>query len=174
MSTDRVLAARDVVDLITDASSIINLSNAGALGLVTAIPGVTICVSPLVVGECEPTCAAELLAQQERGTVRFVDADEIPAELFLSLLDAHELGEGETECLALLLKGDYSFCCDDGKARSVGISLKGEAHVLGSIRLLKWAVVTGLCAPEEAFQYYQRMKDAGGFLPDLPREWFDP
>jgi len=29
-------------------------------------------------------------------------------------------------------------------------------------------------AVHEAFQYYRRMKDAGGFLPDLTREWFDP
>lgn len=171
---DRALAVRNVVDLITDASSIINLSNAGALDLVTALPDVTICVSPLVVGECEPTCAAELLAHQERGAIRFVDADEIASEVFLSLLSEHELGEGETECLALLLNGDYSFCCDDGKARSVGIALSGEGHVMGSIRLLKLAVEAELCTPEEAFQYYRRMKDAGGFLPDLPIEWFDP
>ena len=171
---DRVLAARDVVDLITDASSIINLSNAGALDLVTALPDVTICVSPLVVGECEPTCAAELLAHQKRGTIRFVDADEIASETFLSLLGEHELGEGETECLALLLNGDYNFCCDDGKARSVGIALSDESHVMGSIRLLKRAVEAQLCTPEEAFQYYRQMKDAGGFLPDVSAEWFKP
>jgi predicted nucleic acid-binding protein len=171
---DRVLAVRDVVDLITDASSIINLANAGALDLVTALPNVTICVSPLVVGECEPTCAAELLAHRERGTIRFVDAEEIASELFLSLLDEHDLGEGETECLALLLNGHYSFCCDDGKARTVGIALTDVSQVTGSIRLLKRAVEAGLCAPEEAFQYYQRMKDAGGFLPDVPPEWFEP
>src|ERR1700722_19052167 len=97
--------ARDVVDLITDASSIINLANAAALKIVAAVPGLTICVSPLVVGECGPTCAAELLALQDKGAIRFVDAEEISSELFLSLLDAHDLGEGETECLALLLSG---------------------------------------------------------------------
>jgi predicted nucleic acid-binding protein len=169
---DRTSAARDVVDLITDASSIINLSNAGALAVVTSLPDVTICVSPLVVGECEPTCAAELLAHQEQGTIHFVDPNDVSSERFLALLDEHELGEGETECLALFLDGDYVFCCDDGKARQVGTALTNEGEVVGSIRLLKWAVDAGLCTAEQAFEYYQRMKDAGGFLPDVSLEWF--
>jgi predicted nucleic acid-binding protein len=160
------------VDLITDASSIINLANAAALDIVTAFTDLTICVSPLVVGECGPTCAAELLAYKDKGAIRFVDAEEISSELFLSLLDEHDLGEGETECLALLLSGGYIFCCDDGKARKVGIALTSEDRVVGSIRLLKWAVEAGLCTGEQAFEYYQRMKDAGGFLPDVPHEWF--
>jgi predicted nucleic acid-binding protein len=130
-------------------------------------------VSPLVVGECEPTCAAELLSLQGRGAIRFVDAEEVSSEFFLSLLDEHDLGEGETECLALLLSSGYSFCCDDGKARTVGIALTDESQVMGSIRLLKLAVDAGLCASEEAFQYYQRMKDAGGFLPDVAPGWFE-
>jgi predicted nucleic acid-binding protein len=162
------------VDLITDASSIINLANAVALEIVTAVPDLTICVSPLVVGECGPTCAAELLALQDKGAIRFVDAEEISSDLFLSLLDVHDLGEGETECLALLLGGRYAFCCDDGKARKVGVALTDESHVVGSIRLLKWAVDAGTCTSEQAFEYYKRMKDAGGFLPDVPPEWFQP
>jgi predicted nucleic acid-binding protein len=162
------------VDLITDASSIINLSNSGALSIVTALPNVVICVSPLVVGECEPTCAAELLAHQEQGAIRFVDPNEISSERFLALLDEHELGEGETECLALLLDGDYIFCCDDGKARRVGVSLSEEGKVIGSIRLLKWAVEAGLCSAVQAFEFYQVMKDGGGFLPDVTLDWFQP
>ncbi|WP_157088078.1 hypothetical protein [Bradyrhizobium jicamae] len=160
------------MDLIIDASSVINLSNAEALAVVAALPNVNICVSPLVVGECEPTCAAELLALQEQGTIRFVDPNEVSSERFLTLLDEHELGEGETECLALLLDGDYVFCCDDGKARRIAIALADQGKVVGSLRLLKWAVEAGLCTAEEAFEYYERMKDAGGFLPDIALEWF--
>lgn len=160
------------MDLIIDASSIINLSNAGALPLVAGLPNVIICVSPLVVSECEPTCAAELLALKEQGTVRFVDPDDASSERFLTLLEEHELGEGETECLALLLDRDYVFCCDDGKARRVATSLSDESRVVGSLRLLKWSVEAGLCTAEQAFEYYLLMKSAGGFLPDLPLEWF--
>ena len=160
------------MDVITDASSIINLSNAGALGVVTSLPGIRICVSPLVVGECEPTCAAELLAHKEHGTIDFVDPNDISSERFLELLEAHELGEGETECLVLLLDGDFTFCCDDNKARQVGVALTAQEKVVGSLRLLKWAVSSQLCAAEDAFEYYQRMKNAGGFLPDVTVDWF--
>jgi predicted nucleic acid-binding protein len=169
---ERASAVRDVVDLIIDASSVINLSNADALKVVAGLSNLNICVSPLVVGECEPTCAAELLALQDQGAIRFVDPNEVSSERFLALLDEHELGEGETECLALLLDGDYVFCCDDGKARRVAIALADEGQVVGSLRLLKWAVEAGHCTAEEAFEYYERMKDAGGFLPDIALRWF--
>lgn len=160
------------MDVITDASSIINLSNAGALDVVTALPHVRLCVSPLVVGECEPTCAAELLEHKNNGTIHFVDPNDISSERFLELLDAHELGEGETECLSLLLDGDFTFCCDDNKARQVGAALTTPENVIGSLRLLKWAVSSQLCTAELAFDYYQRMKDAGGFLPEIAVDWF--
>lgn len=125
-----------------------------------------------MVGECEPTCAAELFALQERGAVRFVDPNEVSSERFLTLLDEHELGEGETECLALLLDGGYVFCCDDGKARRVAAVLTDESRVVGSLRLLKWAVKAELCTTEPAFAYYQVMKDAGGILPEILPDWF--
>ena len=161
------------MDIITDASSIINLANAAALDAVTALPNRTICLSPLVISECEPTCAAELLRLQQDGLIKFVDPQQISSELFLTLLEEHDLGEGETECLALLQKGDYVLCCDDDKARKIGVTLVGVNRVVGSIRLLKWAVEDGICTCDEAFEHYQRMKAAGGFLPEIVREWFE-
>jgi predicted nucleic acid-binding protein len=171
--TDRALALRGLVDLITDASSIINLANAGALDAVAALSDWTICISPLVISECEPTCAAELLRLQQDGLIKFVDPQDISSERFLTLLVEHDLGEGETECLALLQTKHYVLCCDDDKARRVGIALVGADRVVGSLRLLKWAVADGICTSDDAFDYYERMKAAGGFLPELPRDWFE-
>jgi predicted nucleic acid-binding protein len=170
---DLASVLRGLVDLITDASSIINLANAGALDVVVALRDRTICVSPLVISECEPTCAADLLRFQQDGLIRFVDPGDISSEAFLTLLEEHDLGEGETECLALLQTADYVLCCDDDKARRVGIALVGADRVIGSLRLLKWAVADGICTCDTTFEYYQRMKAAGGFLPELPREWFE-
>lgn len=161
------------MDLIIDASSIINLANAGALSTVATLAGRTICVSPLVVLECEPTCAAELLQLQHAGLIKFVDPDEISADAFLDLLDRHDLGEGETECLALLQGSAMVFCCDDGRARNVGIGMVGAERVVGSLRLLKWSVSEGIMSGDEAFSFYETMKAAGGFLPDIAREWFN-
>jgi len=160
------------VDLIIDASSVINLDNTQGLELVAGLEGRTLCLSPLVVSECQPTCAAELLRLQRAGLIRFVDPSEISAESFLELLEAHRLGEGETECLTLCLSASYVFCSDDNRARQVAVALIGAGRVVGSIRLLKWCVANGRITPEAAFTMYQKMKAAGGFLPELMLEWF--
>ena len=160
------------MDLIVDASSIINLHNAQALELVTTLPNCVLWLSPLVVGECHPKCAAELLRLKRAGLLGFVDSDKIPADSFLELVQSHGLGDGETECLALCLTGSYIFCCDDSKARQTAIALFGGPRVVGSLRLLKWCVADSLATAETAFAMYQKMKGAGGFLPEIQLEWF--
>jgi predicted nucleic acid-binding protein len=160
------------VDLIIDASSIINLHNARALDLVAGLKGRVLWLSPLVVGECEPTCAAEILLLQGQSRLRFVDPDHISAEAFLDLLEAYDLGEGETECLALCSRHPYVLCCDDQRARNVATQLYGAERVVGSLRLLRWAAMEDLISAEGAFSYYSAMKEAGGFLPDIELAWF--
>jgi predicted nucleic acid-binding protein len=160
------------VDLIIDASSVINLHNCRTLELVTQLPGRTFWFSPLVVGECEPTCAAEILKLQQAGRAQFIDPQNIPADVFLELLDKHQLGEGETECLALCLEGPFVLCCDDHKARSIAASLLGGERVIGSLRLLKWSVQDHLIVPDAAYALYTGMKAAGGFLPVVEAAWF--
>jgi hypothetical protein len=105
--------------------------------------------------------------------IRFVDPDDISAEIFLGLLEAHDLGEGETECLTLSLRHPYVFCCNDIKARHIGEELLGEGRVVGSLRLLKWCVVQELANAEMAFNFYEAMRNAGGFLPDITVKWFN-
>jgi predicted nucleic acid-binding protein len=109
---------------------------------------------------------------EHAGKLAFVNPVDVPAETYLDLLLTHELGEGETECIALALTHSYVFCCDDAKARSVATDLIGIDRVVGSLRLLKWTVESGLTSSEEAFSFYQSMKAAGGFLPDIGIEWF--
>jgi predicted nucleic acid-binding protein len=160
------------VDLIIDASSVINLHNAKALALVTGLNDRVVWLSPLVVGECEPTCAAEILRLQQEGRIKFVDPDDISAETFLDLLETYQLGEGETECLALCSVHPYILCCDDQRARHVATQLHGPERVVGSLRLLKWAVLEGLISADDAYSRHSAMKDAGGFLPDIELKWF--
>jgi predicted nucleic acid-binding protein len=133
---------------------------------------VNVIISPLVVGECQPTCAAELFRLQQQGSLRFVDPEHISSELYLELLAAHELGEGETECLTLCLSHPYILCCDDRKARQIGANLLGQPRVIGSIRLLKWCVVENLTSAAKAFEICSQMKVRGGFLPEVKGEWF--
>jgi predicted nucleic acid-binding protein len=160
------------VDIIVDASSVINLDNASALDLVAGLEERLFWFSPLVIGECEPACAAEILRLEQQGKFKFVDPDDISAEVFLQLLEAHDLGEGETECLALCLAHPYVLCCDDQKARTIGMKLLGQERVIGSLRLMRWCVIDGLASADAAFELYEKMKRAGGFLPALEQRWF--
>jgi predicted nucleic acid-binding protein len=161
------------MDLIIDASSIINLDNAGALDVVAKLEGRNLCISPLVIGECQPTCAARLAELERQGAIWFVDPERISAELFLELIEEHDLGEGETECLALASGHPFVFCCDDAKARMVATNLIGVDRVIGSLRLLKWCVADKILQAAEAFAIYESMKAAGGFLPDIDQSWFE-
>jgi predicted nucleic acid-binding protein len=160
------------VDLAVDASSIINLYNARALATVSRLARCRLWLSPLVVGECEPTCAEEILRLKAANALRLIDSDSIPADLFLRLLHEHSLGEGETECIAVCLSGPFVLCCDDSRARAVAAARLGSERVIGSLRLLCWCVDEGILSSEAAFGFYRRMKAAGGFLPELTLEWF--
>jgi predicted nucleic acid-binding protein len=160
------------VDLIIDASSVINLDNVQALNLVTGLKGRTFWISPLVLGECNPACAAEILRLEQSRRIRFVDPNNISAEVFLGYLENYNLGEGETECLVLCLGHPYVLCCDDHKARYIASHLLAPERIIGSLRLLKWCVFEGLMSPEEAFSLYDAMKASGGFLPEMPLAWF--
>lgn len=160
------------MDIIIDASSVINLDNARALELTAGLDERTLWFSLLVVGECDPSCAAEILRLEQEQLISFVDPEDISAEVFLDLLEEYDLGEGETECLALCLRHPYVMCCDDQKARSVGTILLGDGRVIGSLRLLRWCVGDGLVAAAGAFSLYELMIEAGGFLPLVSLEWF--
>lgn len=160
------------MDFIIDASSVINLDNAEAIKIVTGLVGHSLWISPLVIGECEPRCAATLFSLQQAGALHFVDPNDISSERFLDLLSQHQLGEGETECIALCLTKPFTFCCDDNKARQLAGRLFGEQRVIGSIRLIKWCANANLITGPEAVAIYERMRAAGGFLPAIRHDWF--
>lgn len=155
-----------------DSSSIINLYNAGALELVGRIRRCQLFLPPLVVGECQPSCAAAILELKEARSLSFIDDSEVDASLFLALLEEHRLGDGETECITVALSGDYMVCCDDRKARETAQQLVGSDRVIGTLRLLRWSVEEQLTDCASAFALFREMKRHGGFLPDTPQTFF--
>ncbi len=155
-----------------DSSSIINLFNAGALTLLCQLEGHDFFVSPMVVGECHGDCAAALLALQGDGCLSFIDDGTVDADHYLALLEAHGLGAGETECMAVAASDDYNVCCDDWKARQAAANLVGEERVIGTLRLLQWCVQTFVIDCGEAFATFLSMKRTGGFLPDMQQSFF--
>lgn len=157
--------------ILLDASSFINLTHGQALPIITQLSSVTYHMGPLVEQECLPyTDILEKLFQTQ--LFLRVNDDNIPASLFLQLLQQYALGDGETECLALCAANDFIVACDDKKARETTKFLYGKERVIGSIGLLRIAIQDKKMSPEEAFQAYELMRKFGGFLPELTAEYF--
>lgn len=155
-----------------DSSSIINLFNAGALALLCQLEEHQFFVPPMVVGECHGDCAAELVMLREQGCVSFIDDDAVDADQYLALLEAHRLGAGETECMAVAACNDYCVCCDDRRARQAASNLIGKERVIGTLRLLQWCVQSLVFDCAAAFAAFVAMRDSGGFLPDTAQAFF--
>jgi predicted nucleic acid-binding protein len=158
--------------VLLDSCSVINLVNAGALELVCALQDIEWWLTPVVVDESGPSCAAVTLDLQQRGLIHFLDDDELNAERFLALIEEHRLGAGETECMAIAVETDYHICCDDGRARQVASDLIGPDRVFGTIRVLRWCVEQRVIACGEAKRLLCLMREQGGFLPNTPQSFF--
>jgi predicted nucleic acid-binding protein len=160
------------VRLLIDACAAINLHNCGQLALVCDLPNTEIALSPIVVSECGLDCAAEIIALEAAGRIHFVPDDEISPDRFLELVSDHDIGDGELESITVCVATDRGFCTDDAAARRLATTLLGIPKVMGSLRLLKLAVEASLLKCTEAFAGYNMMRDSGGFLPDLPQDFF--
>jgi hypothetical protein len=124
--------------------------------------------------ECGPLVVADLLHLHQEGYLNFVPDEEIDAERFLALVAAHDIGDGELECIVVCSETDRSFCTDDGPARALAKEKLGSDRVLGGLRLLRWCVEDGLDNCDNVFQKYLQMKILGAFLPEIEQEFFCP
>jgi predicted nucleic acid-binding protein len=158
--------------LVVDASSLINLTKAGALAVVLGLEGFTFSIGPLVENECGPD-DPEVSAAIVDGSIARLDDDALSANAFTNLLELYDLGDGETECLAFA-DSDVQFviCTDDGAARTAAASRFGVDRVVGSLFLLRECVRKRLLTSEQARALYKVMRDMGGFLPDLAADYF--
>ncbi|MGE0567308.1 MAG: hypothetical protein AB7O73_05110, partial [Bacteroidia bacterium] len=85
--------------------------------------------------------------------------------LLSHLFDTYSLGDGETESTAICIENSFSLCCDDKKARSAAQKEITDARLMGSLRLLKHAVIENIIKCTDAQISYIEMKVKGGFLP---------
>jgi predicted nucleic acid-binding protein len=106
------------------------------------------------------------------GCVTFVNDDAVDADRYLALLEAHRLGAGETECIAVAAAENYAVCCDDRRAREAAAGAIGESRVVGSLRILKWCVECFVIDCGAAFTAFQTMRKKGGFIPEVPQSYF--
>ncbi|MCW2370749.1 hypothetical protein [Sphingobium sp. B11D3D] len=160
------------VRLLIDACAAINLFNCGKLAVVCELPDTEVALSPIVVSECGLDCAAEIISLQAAGLIHFVPDDEISPDRFLELVTDHDIGDGELESISVCEATDRAFCTDDAAARRLANNLLGDARVMGSLRLLKFSVEASLLVCTDAFAGYRKMRECGGFLPDVPSDFF--
>ena len=161
-----------ILNFVIDASSLINIDNTKGLQIVCKLQCCKFWVSPIVIGECQPSCAAIIIDLQEKGVIHFVQDDQVPTGLFLELLSEHQLGAGETEAITAAHALGFGFCCDDRQARILGKNILGDDHVIGSLRVLKWCVEEDWINCARAFELFNTMKESGGFLPATPNTYF--
>jgi len=158
--------------IILDACSIINLVNSDGLEACANLERCKLFLGPIVFGECSEGPAQKLIELiNTRKIIQLTDAD-IPTNEFLGLLAHHNLGEGETECIAAATSFDFIVCSDDGHARKIAIEQLGRTQVVGSARLLRWCVEEKLLICKDANQQFEMMKKFGGFLPKIPDDFF--
>ncbi len=158
--------------LLIDACAAINLHNCGKLATVCDLPDTEITLSPMVVSECGLGCAAEIIALEAAGRIHFVPDSEISTDRFLNLVADNDIGDGELESIEVCEATNRAFCTDDAAARRLASKLLGAPKVMGSLRLLKFAVEASLLKCTEAFAGYLEMRDNGGFLPELEADFF--
>ena len=87
------------MNVIIDACSVINLSNADALEVTCRLARCRFWVCPAddEIIECRAELAARLFALNAEGVIGFITDEEMPATRVLELLDQYGLGAGETE-----------------------------------------------------------------------------
>ena len=160
------------MNVIIDACSVINLSNADALDITCRLTRCRFWVCPGVIIECRAELTARLFALNAEGAIGFIADGDMPATRVLQLLDQHGLGAGETESIAACEALGYALCSDDGPARKLAGRLLGSPRVTGSLRLLRWCVEEQIVTCEAAFNLFGIMLARGGFLPSMRQEFF--
>lgn len=156
---------------ILDASCLINLCHGAVLDIVLRTPKISGCVGPLVVGECA-SIKTSIDDAISAGLIVLLSDEEVDSEDFFRLLEAYNLGPGETECILFAKIGSDHVCMDDRKARQVAGKEIGKERVTGSLGLLRMAVNENQINNDEAYEAYSKMLTGGAFLPHFSKEGF--
>lgn len=158
--------------LILDACTIINLINGQALDKVAQMLSYTFYISDFLLEQ-------ELLSNSHKifiealllqGKITLITSDTALSE-FTGLKSKYNLGDGETECIALCKKHNYSIATDDRKARINAVKELSEDRVVGSLYLLREAVRNNILTCEQGVTSYLLMKAEGGFLPKVDEKY---
>jgi len=156
----------DLKEIVLDACSLINLMNSDRLETVLNLANTKYYISQAVYNE-----VAKITSQKTEVDKYITDGklnvwkQNINVGLLAHLFDTYGLGDGETESTAICKENNFLLCCDDKKARTAAQKEITDAHLMGSLRLLKHAVIENIIKCTEAQVSYIEMVVKGGFLP---------
>jgi predicted nucleic acid-binding protein len=162
------------MNIILDACTIINLINGQSFHSVISIPGLSIFVGDnLIDQEISLNIAQKIIIESavNENKITLLLSNVTLAD-FSTLKAIYELGNGETECIALCKLLGYHIATDDWKARSAATVEIGVSKVIGSLFLLREAVRKKILTCTEAQNSFLLMKKKGGFLPNIDLEYF--
>jgi predicted nucleic acid-binding protein len=154
------------INIVFDSCSLINLINGNQLGAVLKLPGFSFYVGPAVYNEVsKKQSQKEIIDKAIEDQSIFLWKKEINLEFVGRLFLTYNLGDGETESIAMCHEDMLYICCDDRQARSAAAKELTESMVMGSLRLLKMTVEQDIIKCTEAKFCYLEMMLKGGFLP---------
>lgn len=161
------------MQVILDACTLINLINGASLQTVLSIPEFSFFVGDILLDSEILNPAQKLIIDAHISKGHIVKLTSIiTLQEFLIVKQKFDLGDGETEGIALCKKGKYSFASDDWKARRSGVIEIGDAKVIGTLFLLRETVRQSLMTIQEAISCIQLMKQKGAFLPEVGESYF--
>jgi len=155
-----------------DACTLINLINGKVLQKIMQVPSVRIYIGKNlldqeILDEIQSNFVTTLIYC---GQIQIVDSA-VTIDEYFRLKEEYDLGDGETETIALSKQFDCYFASDDKKARKCAAIELGEGKVIGSLQLLKISVNEKVLSINEAWDAFELMKKKGAFLPDINTDY---
>lgn len=157
---------------VIDTSVLINTDNVGELASLLAKDCWSFAVTDEVVGECDNELKCAIEGFTGNGFISVATLSENSEELSLQLLANMRIGIGEASAIAYAKELGAVFCCDDKKARRVGADELGSQRVIGTLGLIKRAVLRGDYTCAMAVNINLEMIRLGGYMPAQPASYF--
>lgn len=154
-----------------DTCCLINLINSGLLPRIVAATGRSFQFQGLVEDELV-SHRAVVESLVKTGLLTRISGAGFSASEVGAIALRHNIGVGESECIAICLKTGVLLASDDRRARNAGISELSKNRVTGSIGLLRDTVQSGLIEAGEAAEAVICMRSAGAFVPNLGSQFF--
>jgi predicted nucleic acid-binding protein len=156
----------DINTIIIDTCSLVNLMNGNHLVSALKLSKLKFVIGPAVYKEVSKVQDQKQIIDDLIATKKlFLWSGKMDLTVLIGLYGKYMLGDGETESIAICKLDNSLICCDDRKARSAAELEILPENCMGSLKILKLAVIDNIIKCTDAETSYLTMKHKGGFLP---------